>query len=374
MNKLVVLPLLLCCFFGQSQDLRVDEEAIPYTGTLDVLWQSRPGNEFGYAPKIEGGVLFIVNAIERNDTGRGQIMAFNKNTGDLIWESKKHYGEPLKDLVIEGNEIIYTTRRGVYAVDKSTGEDLWSFSNPFYMQIGSSPAVFGDIVVAATSDKYLFGFSKSKLELVWKRKLTEIATPTLYSFEDNVIFSDFEDGVYSIDAATGKTNWYLKRPVASKLHIEGQKGYLGNGDRGLLCLDLARGKELWETEVGDGNPIINGVQYGCASDYSSRPLDLDGKLLAGDYTSTVTMFEKSGEVVWTNYFPELSRSDLIRHEDGIMLVSENSVTLIDEEGKVEERLKIPHGLSTRDFANEATVEGNFIYMTNERGQLMKFRI
>ena len=257
-TSIISLFLGAISFFSFSQERFVYKDDIPFSGDLEIIWKTKAGKEFGYAPHIDGNVLFVVNAIERPDTGRGQILAFNKDDGSLKWSSSKHYGEPIQDLVIDGDQIIYTTRRGVYGVSKIDGSDLWEFSNPFVMQIGSSPAVFGDIVVAATSDYEVFGFSRSKLELVWERKLTEIATPTLYKHESNVIFSDFEEGIYSLDSRTGKTNWYLKRPVASELLVDGDLGYIGNGERGLLCLELVSGDIKWEAAVDDGNPYING--------------------------------------------------------------------------------------------------------------------
>lgn len=366
---LVFFFLVNTVFFQESE--HIYKEEVPFTKKLEFLWTGKSGNSFDYPAHIDGNMLYVVNSID-NSEGKGQVFAYNKSNGNLIWKSEKQEGLPLKDLVIDGNEIFFTTRRNIVSIDKETGKTNWTFYNPYSMMLGSSAGVFPDVVIAASADNSVFAVSRKTHELAWEIELTEIATPDLYKYKNAMIFSDDEEAVYSIDSKTGKINWAYKKETASEIVIEGNKAYLGNGGRSLVCLNLDNGQPIWSTDIKDGNPYVNGTKYFCASDFSSKPLIIGNAVCAGDYTHTVAAFDKTnGKLLWKDYYPDLNRSEIINYNGKLLLSSEIAITLLDLNGKIVEKYKIPANSVPKDMPNNVSIDPKtkYIFMTNENGQI-----
>lgn len=364
--------LIINLVYSQDSDFIYKEEQT-YTKEVKLLWTGKSGNEFGYKAHIDGGLLYVVNAIEREDTGNGQIFAYDKSTGKLIWQTEKHYGEPIKDLVIDGNEIIYTTRRSIVSVNKTNGKTNWSFDSPYSMMLSSRPGVFENTIVATTADTDIFAISRKTQEIIWEKEITEIATPDLYKYKNNIIFvDDSEDAIYSINVQTGKINWTYKGETSSQMTLEGNKIYLGNGGRGVMCVNLDTGKQKWESKIDD-NPYINGRKFYCASAFSSEPLIVGDIIYAGDYTHTVAALDKNtGKVLWKDYYPMSNRSEICLYKDKLLLSSEEEgITLLDKDGKVIEKYKLPKYMTTEDSANYISVDKQTkkVYMTNDNGKI-----
>lgn len=371
-----ILHFVALLFFAASsafcqESKSIYKEETPFTKKLEFLWTGKSGNSFDYPAHIDGNTLFVVNSID-NSEGEGQVFAYNKSNGNILWKSEKQEGLPLKDLVIDGNEIFFTTRRNIVSIDKSTGKTNWTFYNPYSMMLGSSAGVFSDVIIAATSDNNVFAVSRKTHELAWEIEVTEIATPDLYKYNNAMIFSDDEEAVYSIDSKTGKINWAYKKETASEMVIEGNKAYLGNGGRSLVCLNLDTGKPIWNTDIKDGNPYVNGTKYFCASDFSSKPLIIGNTVYAGDYTHTVAAFDKmNGKLLWKDYYPDLTRSEIINFNGKLLLSSEIAITLLDLNGKIVEKYKVPTSSVPKDMPNNISIDPDTkkVFMTNENGQI-----
>lgn len=103
---------------------------------------------------------------------------------------------------------------------------------------------------------------------------------------DNVFVATSDDdfprecGVYSINATTGKTNWFYKTKNSVKNNIVYSDGKIvaQDADGKIYCINAEDGKELWTRQVKLGNSLgtssgivaDNGIVYvGCASEITA---------------------------------------------------------------------------------------------------------
>lgn len=337
----------------------------------EIVWKTKVGNEFGYKPHIDGNTIFILNALELR--AKGQLIALNINTGKTKWKSELFEGEPIMDLTMDGENIVFCTRRVLASVNKKNGKTNWVFNNPYVMMLGSTAAVFGDIVIAANSDNEVFAYSISKNKIIWEKKISDIGTPELTKYKETVIIADFNSNYYCFDVNTGELKWhYTGQSSSSTLLIIGSKGYTGNGDRGVICLDLETGVVIWEKDIGDGNPSMGGYTYGCASKFSSKPCLADNKIIAGDYIGTIMAFNPTtGDSLWAYYYPLLNSAEIKVYDDKLILVSEHFVTLLNMDGKIYKKYKLPKSVIKNDEVNDIEIEGDKLYFTNTHGYVFK---
>ena len=181
-------------------------------------------------------------------------MCLEAKNGKLRWKkdlvSEYDVVKPYFDFggspVIEGDLIILTANTSGIALNKKTGEMVWSSDKP--------PEDFR--LYASTGPHY--------------------ATPIIYDYEGKryaVITSYL--GIHSVDVETGKVLWLYKWEPFRNIHVSDplifdNKVFITQYNRGgSILLDIIRGepKVLWENKnmsSDTSSPVlINGYIYGC---------------------------------------------------------------------------------------------------------------
>ena len=376
MKKLLLYTGILMpnTMFAQNEE-SIYREDIPYTGNVEVVWEKKLGTKIQGSAIIDGDGLFVVIAGGLNNNSGGQMCGLNKNDGNVMWMSDKQDYPPLHGATLDGTELFYTTDRKIVSVEKTSGKTNWAANNPFSMMIGSSCGVFPDVIVAATARGEIFGVARQDGKLLWKTKVSDLDTPPIYSYNNTVVVADGENGVYAFDAATSNKKWEYKSECGEFMTLEGNKAYFGNGDRGFTCLNLDTGKEIWTKDIDDGNPFVNGKKYYCASGFSAAPVIIGDAIYGGDYTHTAAAMNKStGEILWVDYFPKLNRSELVAYKNGLLLSSEEAITLLNLKGEIVGKYKLPDSMVDKESANAIAVDGDELILTNKKGKVAKVRL
>ena len=129
--------------------------------------------------------------------------------------------------------------------------------------VEGAPAVVGEVVYVASTDKHLYALDLATGQEKWKTKLGIMrASPAVKG--KRVYVGDVEGKVYCVDAATGKPVWTYESPtggeIASGVNFHGENVLVAAQGMPVTCLDKD-GKPVWTFEIdggSNGTPTVSG--------------------------------------------------------------------------------------------------------------------
>jgi outer membrane protein assembly factor BamB len=181
----------------------------------------------------------------------------------------------------------------VYCLDRATGKPLWTFNDGGNMKdVFSSPAVAGGKAYIGEGFHQHLGCKLYCLDAMSGAKLWEFQTGSHTESSPCVVAGKVycgagDDGLFCLDAATGKERWHLTglHVDANPVVVEGRV-YGGSGrgdvykDTALFCLDAETGKEhwrvptdlpVWGMPAADGGRVFAGTGTGNFLDSEEQP-------------------------------------------------------------------------------------------------------
>jgi outer membrane protein assembly factor BamB len=187
-------------------------------------WRSQHG--FGTSPIVFEDLVILSNSQEAKDgpnpaetTPDSYVMAFDRNTGVERWRTRRitdnvSYSVPAVFQPKGGRPqlVNISTGSGMYAIDPSNGEELWS-TVVFDKRTVSSPVVKGDLIFGSTGSggggSYVTAVrcDGKQPEVVWNVKLQAPYVPTVVARGD-LLFLMSDAGVAScVDLNSGEVHW-----------------------------------------------------------------------------------------------------------------------------------------------------------------------
>ena len=93
--------------------------------TMDTLWNYAGSGSFIHSPLFQDGIMYVGTVWGVNN----KTLALNAETGEVIWENE-NYGA--HRIIVVGDTLYREVSSAIFAMDKTTGEDLWrtNLSNP----------------------------------------------------------------------------------------------------------------------------------------------------------------------------------------------------------------------------------------------------
>lgn len=182
--------------------------------------QSQHG--FGTSPTVHGDIVLLnfsqqVERLKNGPPGTSKIIAMNRSTGDIIWETpltstRVCYGVP----VVRGNQVIgANTGDGLFGLSLETGEMQWRLP-VFKMRCVSTPIVVGDLAIGSSGSggggNHLVavrmpGKGSDKPQEVYRLERAAPYVPTSV-VHDGAMYVVSDDGKAScVDVQTGKVHW-----------------------------------------------------------------------------------------------------------------------------------------------------------------------
>jgi len=210
--------------------------------------------EWGFAgsPLIDGQLL-LVNV---GGGGGRLLMAFDRSSGDVVWESGAGIAGYSSPLLIEAagfRQAVFLTGNRVVGVTVSDGSPLWSIPWKTQYDINAAMPVFVAPDQLLLSSGYGVGAAMIRLRGTDGGVSTEQSWSTKQfknQFSSSVLVGDhlygFDNSILrSIRASDGSSNWYARGfGHGSLFHVDGQLVVLG--DKGRLALVAATPEEFVE--------------------------------------------------------------------------------------------------------------------------------
>lgn len=263
---------------GDSQVLAVDNEGA-------VQWRVPVEGVLANRPRIHGDLVFV-------STRRG-VVALHRSTGDLVWfvpsaaagEAENRANEP----VVAGETVVVTTDSGaVFGLEITTGSARWSLQLP--TNSGSEPAAVEGMVIVVGIGEW-FGIDAVTGAVAWSSELGLYGTSSPVAFlgpEGPTAAVVSDERLLAVDARTGELRWHAdaEQSELSQVPIfDGSRLLIPDHWGRLAAHSTADGSLLWRTKGADtvaefGQPVWLG------GDVVALPLDEGGPRFASPSGAT----------------------------------------------------------------------------------------
>ncbi len=314
--------------------------------------------------ELKVGLYGDINSAEDQNKQQWRLMAFDKTSGELIWNQLGYEGIP-------------TSKR-----------------HPKATHCNSTPATNGEFIAAIFGSEGLFCFDMNG-QLQWKKGLGDMiagffqvpstqwgygSSPVIH--EGNVIVQcDVLEKSFlaAYDLKSGDEIWRIPREEVSTwstptiVDVEGKTQILVNGWHHIGAYDFETGQEIWKLDGGGDIPVptpvtAHGLAFFTSAHGRYRPIravDLNAK---GDITpprvrdtneAIAWMHERKG-----NYM----QTPIVVGENLYACFDNGVLTCFDaKSGEIQYRERL--GMGGRGFTASPVSDGHHIYFTGEAGQV-----
>ncbi|HKS90031.1 MAG TPA: PQQ-binding-like beta-propeller repeat protein [Stellaceae bacterium] len=237
---------------------------------VDLKPQGERGSAFGGGPAFSKDRLYVA-------TGYAEVLALDPGTGKVQWRQSVSAPVHAPPTVADGRIFVVTVENELDVLDASDGHRLWSHNGiPETAGLlgGASPAVEGEVVVAAYSSGELFALRTDNGRALWSDNLALTRTVNAVASLADIrgrpvidrgrVFAVSHSGrMAAIDMRTGDRVW--EREIASSQGpwVVGDYVYVLANDNELVCLKRDDGDVRWvrplarfEDEKAKSDPIF----------------------------------------------------------------------------------------------------------------------
>lgn len=295
--------------------LQASADVLTEVWSADIGSSARSSNRLLAEPVVADGMVYTLDA-------RSLVRAFEVDSGRRVWQADMTPEDEDDNLfggglaLAEGRIFITTPYAEVYALDAKTGAFVWRASAPAPMR--SAPTVSDGRVFVITIDNQLVAYAADDGRRLWSNAGVEEAagllggsTPAVLG---NVVVAAYTSGeLLAFDVINGNSLWTdslagraRASSVAALSDIRGRPVIdrdrviaIGNGGV-MAAIDLRRGERYWSRDLG-------GTQSPWA---------------AGDFIYVMTsssevicVTREDGRIKWVRPLPPFE--DLERREDPI---------------------------------------------------------
>jgi outer membrane protein assembly factor BamB len=221
-------------------------------GNLDLKWSHSFG-PIDSAIAVTDGVVYV-------GSDDNNLYALQASTGKQLWSYTTF--EVVESSPTVANGVVYFGSDNVYALNASTGDKIWSY--PAYGF--SSPTVANGVLYVGSDDHNIYALNVSSGVKLWSYA-TGLYVRSSPAVTNGVAYVGSWDGsVYALDTNTGTLVWSYSTggDVTSPTIADGVV-YVGSYDDNVYALNARNGTKLWSYSTGGGvisSPAVaNGVVY-----------------------------------------------------------------------------------------------------------------
>ncbi len=243
----------------------------------DILWSKEISAIPLSTPLSDGEKLYIL-------TNDNKLYALNAKNGDLYWIHSGVFRPAAisgaADLLFYQNSVIASYSSGeIYAIDKNSGESLWSNSlnlsrainSDFYLNdIDATPIIKNDVIYAVGNGGFMAAMSAKDGSYFWKKELSSLSNFWLSG--DFLFVINNENKLLAIHKKNGGIRWIAQLPdykntkkpqtkyIYNGLIMAGNELILSRFDGELLLISPLDGSLKGEWSIGkkiSHSPIIS---------------------------------------------------------------------------------------------------------------------
>lgn len=193
------------------------------TKTGKLIWRNEFAKQFpstspafgtAMSPLISNGLLIAHVGGDNN----GALMAFNPETGKVIWSYKAGpaYASPVLATIDGLRQLVTFTQRELVGLDAATGELLWTIAaKTAYDENCNTPIIYRETVIVSLEEGGIVALRPTKqgkewtTKEVWRNRENELHmnSPVL---QGNLLFglsAKNKGQLFALDADTGKSVW-----------------------------------------------------------------------------------------------------------------------------------------------------------------------
>jgi outer membrane protein assembly factor BamB len=213
---------------------------------IKPVWSLQDNSDIGTGISVSKGIALYGNSA-------GEIVALNTNTGKKIWTfhtGGKIYSTPA---IYSDRVVCASTDHNIYCLNLKSGKLIWM--HPTVKPIVASAAIEKDRVYIGSSDGSFRCLDLHDGGLIWQydsvRNFVECKPLIL---KNSVCFGSWGNAFYSLNKINGQLNWKREKynnrmlsPAAVWPVAANGKIFLVAPDRHMTALDEQTGKELWDS-------------------------------------------------------------------------------------------------------------------------------
>lgn len=230
-----------------------------------------------------------------NLTRSGYTTSTAPNNNHTIWTNTQIYPSTIP-IVVDGKVIVAGSGQAMYALDETTGVQIWK-SFTFTGSPGGSPAYSNGIIYMGTTSGYFYSINATTGQKIHEVNLSpdQITTsPAVYN--GKVFFGTYQNRLYAYNATNLQYKWYYgaSGPIYSSPSIIDNMLYFGCDDDKIYALDISN--DLGASLVW---------RYTTKGDVRSTPCIAGGKLFIGSSSTDHSIFALNatttnpyGQLIW----------------------------------------------------------------------------
>ena len=335
----------------------------------NLAWKAPYGGRS--APIVMNGRVYLQNTAERGEREQERVMAFDADTGKLLWEHRFNvylsdvpphrvgWASPAGDPAT-GNVYVFGVGGTLLALDGKRGKVLWerSLGEEFGLLTTHggrtvSPVVDGDLVITGgvtfqwgphgRGAHRWIAFDKRNGEVVWisapggRPYDTTYAAPVIASVNGTrLLIQGASDGfVHAIKAQTGEPVWKIevsKRGLNTGIVMDGQHAVITHSEENLDRSEMGMIAALDASLKGDLKLAqARWSVYGWQGGFSSPVLDGGGRLYQVDNGANLAAFDAaSGKQLWLHNLGTIQKASPVLADGKLYVGTENGKFFIIE--------------------------------------------
>jgi outer membrane protein assembly factor BamB len=206
----------------------------------------------------------LVILIQDQDTGRSLCAAFDKRSGQKVWQRDRPnamgWSNPVVLRIGDHDELIFNGANEVTSYDPATGEVLWTHSGTSIEAIPMIATGGGLLFSMSGRNGPMFAFrpaprgGQAQTQLIWRHELGGPHVPSP-AYHDGRLYCVNDTGIITcLDATTGTTLWHKRlrgRFSASPLVVADKLLFLNEEGKTYVVKGGARFELLAENDLNE---------------------------------------------------------------------------------------------------------------------------
>lgn len=216
---------------------------------VKTVWEHQDEGDIGCGAVYAGKYVLY-------DNTKGVIKALDSSTGEELWRYATE-GKTFSTPAVSGRNVVVGSSDGnIYCLNLRNGELRWKYR--CNKSVLASPAILDGIAYCGTSDHIFRAIRVKDGKLVWQFDgVKGFVESKPYVDEQQVVFGDWGNTLYSLDPKTGALQWKwtvkgsrMFSPAAVYPVKTGGRIFFVTPERKTYALDARTGKEIWSGKGG----------------------------------------------------------------------------------------------------------------------------